>query len=144
MRLQSPINQRRHSSPMPQALTLTILAETLAVSKLDKEMPVPNWASSGGWWSVTRTGDELSIVCPEAQVPADVISNRGWKCLKVAGPLDLALTGILASLLEPLAEAGISVFSVSTFDTDYLLVKTENLAATTRLLSLAGHLILDA
>jgi hypothetical protein len=128
---------------MHRPLTLTILAETFAISKLDKGVPIPNWASSGDWWSVTRTDDELSVVCPEAQVPADVISNRGWKCLKLAGPLDLALTGILASLLEPLADARISVFFVSTFDTDYLLVKTENLAATARALSLAGHQILD-
>ena len=129
---------------MPQALKLTILAETFAVSKLDKGEPIPNWASSHGWCSVTRTDDELSIVCPETQVPADVVSNRGWKCLKVAGPLDLALTGILASLLQPLTEAHISVFSISTFDTDYLLVKTENLAATSRHLSSAGHQILEA
>jgi len=128
---------------MPQTLTLIILAETFAISKLDKGTPVPNWASSGGWWSVTRTDDELSIVCPEAQVPADVIANRGWKCLKVVGPLDLALTGMLASLLESMAKARISAFSVSTFDTDYLLVKTENLAATASLLSFAGHQILD-
>jgi len=116
---------------MHRALTLTILKPTFAVSKLDKRIPIPNWASSGDWWSVTRTDDELSVVCPEAQVPADVISNRGWKCLRL-GPLDLALTGILASLLEPLAAARISVFSVSTFDTDYLLVKTEDLAVTAR------------
>ena len=128
---------------MLQALTLTILAETFAVSKLDKGAPIPGWASSGGWWSITRTDDELSVVCPEPLLPADVISNRGWKCIKVAGPLDFALTGVLASLLKPLAEASISVFSVSTFDTDYLLVKTESLAATARLLSLAGHRILD-
>ena len=128
---------------MLQAQTLTILAETFAISKLDKGAPIPSWASSTGWCSVTRTDDELSIVCPERQVPADIISNRGWKCLKVAGPLDFALTGVLASLLNPLAEASISVFSVSTFDTDYLLVKTESLAATARLLSLAGHRILD-
>ena len=83
---------------MLQALTLTILAETFAVSTLDKEVAVPNWASLSGWWSVTRTDDELSIVCPEAQVPQAVVSNRGWKCLKVAGPLDFSLTGILASL----------------------------------------------
>ena len=128
---------------MRRALTLTILAETFGISKLDKGVPIPNWVSSGDWWSITRTGDELSVVCPEAQVPADVVSNRGWKCLKLAGPLDLALTGILASLLEPLAKARISVFSVSTFDTDYLLVKAENLAETVRVLSLAGHQILD-
>jgi hypothetical protein len=65
-------------------------------------------------------------------VLANLISNRGWKCLKVAGPLDLALTGILACLLEPLAKARISVFSVSTFDTDYRLVKAEYLATATR------------
>jgi len=127
---------------MAQTLTLTVLAEAFAVSRLDKRTPVPTWACSGAWWSVTRTDDELSIVCSEAQVPADVASNRGWKCLKVAGPLDLTLSGVLASLLEPLAQARISVFSISTFDTDYLLVKTENLAATARLLSLAGHQIL--
>ena len=128
---------------MLQALTLTILVETFVVSKLDKGAPIPNWASSGGWWSVTRTDDELSVVCSEALVPADVISNRGWKCLRVSGPLDFALTGVLASLLKPLAEPRISVFSVSTFDTDYLLVKTESLAAAARLLSLARHRILD-
>ena len=129
---------------MAQGLTLTVLAETFAVSKLDKGAPVPNWASSRSWCSVTRTDDELSIVCPEAEVPANVMTNRGWKCLKVAGPLDLALIGILVSLLQPLAEAHISVFSISTFDTDYLLVKTENLGAVARVLSLAGHHILQA
>jgi uncharacterized protein len=128
---------------MLQALTLTILAGTFAVSKLVKGAPIPSWASSSGWWSVTRTDDELSVVCSEPLVPVDVVSNRGWKCFKVSGPLDFALTGVLASLLKPLAEARISVFSVSTFDTDYLLVKTESLAATARLLSLAGHRILD-
>ncbi|MGH9426290.1 MAG: ACT domain-containing protein [Terriglobia bacterium] len=129
---------------MHQAQRLTILRETFAVSQLGKHLPVPKWASSGGWWSVTRTDDELSIVCPESQVPEAVVSNRGWKCLKVEGPLDFSLTGILASLLIPLANAGISVFPVSTFDTDYLLVKTENLASTARILSIAGQQILDA
>ena len=127
---------------MPLTLTLTVLAEAFAVSRLDKRTPVPTWACSGAWWSVTRTDDELSIVCPEAQVPTEVVSNRGWKCLRVSGPLDLALSGVLASLLEPLTQARISVFSISTFDTDYLLVKSENLAATARILSLAGHQIL--
>lgn len=128
---------------MHQALMLTLLSDTFAVSKLDKDHPIPRWASSGSWWSVTRTDDELSIVCPELQVPEGVVSNRGWKCLKVIGPLDLSLTGILSSLLQPLAEAGVGVISVSTFDTDYLLVKTENVASTERILSLAGHRILD-
>jgi uncharacterized protein len=128
---------------MPQALTLTILTQTFAISRLDSGVSIPDWVFAGDWWSITRTDDEFSVVCPEAQVPTDVISNRGWRCLKLAGPVDLALTGILASLLEPLARARISVFSVSTFDTDYLLVKAPNLGATVRVLSLAGHQILD-
>ncbi|HEX2524354.1 MAG TPA: ACT domain-containing protein [Terriglobia bacterium] len=129
---------------MHQVLTLAILAQTFAISRLDSGVSIPDWILPCDWWSITRTGDELSIVCPEVQVPAEVISNRGWRCLKVAGPLDLASTGILASLLEPLARARISVFSVSTFDTDYLLVKAQTLGATVRVLSLAGHQILDS
>jgi hypothetical protein len=70
--------------------------------------------------------------------------KSGWKCLKVVGPLDLSLTGILVSLLGPLVRAGISVFALSAFDTDYLLVKTEDLASTARILSLAGHQVLGA
>jgi hypothetical protein len=128
---------------MPQAVTLSILTQTFAISRLDSGVSIPDWVFAGDWWSITRTDDEFSVVCPEAQVPADVISNRGWRCLKLAGPVDLALTGILASLLEPLARARISVFSVSTFDTDYLLVKAPSLEATVRVLSLAGHQILD-
>jgi uncharacterized protein len=81
------------------AQTLTILAETFAISRLDKGAPIPSWASLTGSWSVTGTDDELSI-CPDLQVAADVISNRGWKCIKVAGPPDFALTGVLASLFR--------------------------------------------
>jgi uncharacterized protein len=126
------------------SFTLTLLAETFAISRLDKGTPVPTWACSDTWWSITRTEDELSIVATEAQVPAEVVSNRGWKCLKVAGPLDLASSGVLASLLEPLAQARISVFSVSTFETDYLFVKTADLPAAASILSLAGHQIFHA
>jgi len=127
---------------MTQAFTLSVLGETFAVSKLERGTHVPFWATSADWWSVTTTSDELSIVCPENKVPIDITSNRGWKCLKVIGPLPFSLTGVLFSLLKPLAEARISVFTLSTFDTDYLLVKTQSLAATVNVLSLAGHRIL--
>src|SRR5258706_11033417 len=79
---------------MPQALRLTTLAETFAISKLAREAPVPRWACSGGWWNVTRTDEELSIVCPEVQVPVDITSNRGWKCLKVEGCPDRLRRGL--------------------------------------------------
>ena len=99
----------------------------LAVCRLDPQVAVPDWALSGDFFSITRTTDELSIVCSEAGVPEGVLCERGWAGLKVEGPLDLSLTGVLASLAQPLAEAGISIFAVSTYDTDYLLVKVGDL-----------------
>jgi hypothetical protein len=120
-------------------LTLSVLPDTLAICRLGPDDPIPDWPVAGGFLSITRTGDELSIVCAEAAVPGHVKSDRGWRCLKVEGPLDLSLTGVLASLLSPLAEARIGVFAVSTFDTDYLLVKAEYLARATDVLIRSGH-----
>lgn len=120
-------------------LTLTLLPYELAICRLPRDAPLPGWTSKGGFLSVTRTDDELSIVCAEAGVPGEVNADRGWRCLKVAGPLDLALTGILASLANPLAEAKINIFAVSTFDTDYLLVKRENLDRAADVLTRSGH-----
>ena len=99
----------------------------LAVCRLDSQAAVPDWALGDNFFSITRTIDELSIVCSEAGVPEGVLCERGWACLKVEGPLDFSLTGVLASLTQPLAEAGISIFAVSTYDTDYLLVKVGDL-----------------
>jgi hypothetical protein len=88
---------------------------------------------------VTRTPDELSVVADEAAVPAGVRAERGWRALQVAGPLDFNLTGILASLAYPLARAGISLFAVSTFDTDYVLIKEDKLHDALAALQAAGH-----
>ena len=110
-----------------------------AVTRLPVEMPVPEWASLGPFSSVTRTAGELSIVCSEENVPLDVTSERGFKCLCVAGPLEFSLVGVLASMLEPLADAGIAVFVVSTFDTDYLMVKECDFEACAQALIRAGH-----
>jgi hypothetical protein len=120
-------------------LTLSLMPEKLAICRLDPDAGVPDWARGSHFLSITRTKDELSIVCSEADVPEMVKSDRGWRCLKVAGPLDLALTGILASLANPLAEAQINIFAVSTYDTDYLLVKEESLARSIDVLSWSGH-----
>lgn len=96
--------------------------------RLAPDAPVPEWALvTGAFSSITRTGDELSIVCLESGVPAEARAERGWAVLKLAGPFPFTATGVLASLLEPLARAGISVFAVSTFDTDYVLVKRADL-----------------
>ncbi|HUU37292.1 MAG TPA: ACT domain-containing protein [Candidatus Desulfaltia sp.] len=120
-------------------ITLSLLPDKLAICRLPPDTGIPKWASGGGILSITRTNDELSIVCAEADVPEEVRSDRGWRCLQVAGPLDLALTGVLASLANPLAAARINIFAVSTFDTDYLLVKEENLARSIDVLIRSGH-----
>jgi hypothetical protein len=121
-------------------LTLTVLAETLAICRLAPGA-VPLWIAAADFVSITQTIDELSIVCREANVPSDVKADRGWRALKVAGPLDLALTGVLASLVNPLAEAQINIFAISTFDTDYLLVKGYNLAGACDVLRGAGFVV---
>lgn len=109
-------------------LTLSVMPNSLAVARLNASSSIPNWAiESQDFFSITKTHDELSIVCDEDKVPKDIKVEKGWKCLKVEGPLDFGLTGILSSLAQPLAEAKISIFAVSTFDTDYILIKQKNL-----------------
>lgn len=109
-------------------LTLSVMAIPLAVVRLDVSSSIPNWGIEGAeFFSITKTREELSIVCPEEKVPRDAKSEKGWRCFKVEGPLDFGLTGILSSLAQPLAEAKVSIFAISTFDTDYILVKKENL-----------------
>ena len=124
-------------------MNLTILSDSLAICRLNPDIDVPEWAMIGEFVSITHTADELSIVCAEQYVPSDVKADRDWRVLKVEGPLDLALTGILASLANPLAEAQINIFAVSTFDTDYLLVKGYNLDRACEVLRQAGHVIVN-
>jgi hypothetical protein len=123
-------------------LTLVILPELFAVCRLRKEEKLPQWVLPGEFFSITRTADELSIVCNQANVPDSVQCEKGWRCLQVEGILNFALTGILASLAAPLAEAKISIFAISTFDTDYLLVKENNLQQALDVLLLAGHQVI--
>ena len=104
---------------------LLLGSETLSICRLEKNAPIPEWALTGEFFSITRTAEELSVVCPQNQVPPGVQKQDGWKVLQVEGPLDFSLTGVLASLTEPLAKEGISVFAISTYETDYLLVKQE-------------------
>jgi hypothetical protein len=125
-------------------MNLTILSDAFAICRLSPTEDVPEWAMMGEFVSITHTSDELSIVCAEEYVPSDVKADRGWRALKVEGPLDLALTGILASLANPLAEAKINLFAISTFDTDYLLAKGYNLDRACEVLRQAGHVVVTA
>ncbi len=120
-------------------LTLSILPDQLAICRLSPAEDVPDWALIGRFVSITHTADELSIVCAEENVPPEVKADRGWRALMVAGPLDLALTGVLAALAKPLAEHQINLFAISTFDTDYLLVKGYNLSQACEALRQAGQ-----
>ncbi len=122
-------------------LELTLLSERFAISRLDAGSPIPPWAMQGRFFSVTRTGDELSVVTELSRVPPGVQSQPGWRVLKVHGPFVLTEIGVLAALAMPLAEAKISLFAVSTFDTDYLLIASETLLAAIAALERAGHTI---
>lgn len=121
-------------------LTLSVLPERLAICRLDYGADVPAW-TTGDFVSITRTRDELSIVCNERDVPSGVKADRGWRALKIEGPLDLALTGVLASIAVPLAEARINIFAISTFDTDYVLVKADRVRDAIGVLRRAGHVV---
>ena len=120
-------------------LTLTLQADSYAIAQLPSSAPIPEWATHGSLTSITRTVDELSVVCAEAGIPDDVTREGRWRCLRVEGPLDLSLTGIMASLAGPLADAGISIFAISTYDTDYLLVRADALEQAIATLREAGH-----
>jgi hypothetical protein len=122
-------------------LNLTVVDGIFAVCRLGAEAPIPSWATAGSFFSITRTADELSVVCGQDAVPEGVVGERGWRCLRVAGTMPFSVVGVLASLAAPLAEAGISVFAVSTFDTDYLLVKEKDLTAALDTLRRQGHAV---
>ena len=126
-------------------LTLSVLPEVLAICRLERDAVLPEWAGAdivtGGFVSITRTSDELSIVCEESAVPSGVKADRGWRALKIKGPLDLSLTGVLASIAAPLAEAKINIFAIATFDTDYVLVKAVKLDHAIEVLRNAGHVV---
>jgi hypothetical protein len=123
------------------SLTLQLIPGEFAVCRLSPVEQVPSWAGSAVFSSITRTGDELSIICPAAQVPAVVKHEAGWRVVKCQGPFAFTETGILASVLAPLAAAQIGILAVATFDTDYVLVKAERLEDALRTLAAAGHIV---
>ena len=120
-------------------LALSLLSETYAICRLGPEADIPSWVLTGDFFSVTRTKEELSLVCLQEIVPEGTRCEKGFRCFKVRGSLDFSLTGILSSLTIPLAQAGISVLAISTFDTDYLLVKEEHVDRAVQKLSQAEH-----
>jgi uncharacterized protein len=131
---------------LPQKFSL--VPGTYAVCRLPAESAVPPWASApGGFISVTRTGDELSIVCEEGRVPSaqpeTFRGESGYALLKIHGPFPLETIGILAGITKPLADAGISLLAIGTFDTDYVLVRRAQAARAVVALTQSGHSLVE-
>ncbi|MBN2432292.1 MAG: ACT domain-containing protein [Acidobacteria bacterium] len=120
---------------------LTILPGQLAICRRPADTSLPADLDRGPFFAYIRTPEELSIILPVENTPPDWQCERGWCGIKVAGPLDFSLVGVLHSLTAPLAQAGISLFAVSTFDTDYILVRRQDLDHARDVLSAAGHVI---
>jgi len=126
------------SSPRHQ-LKFRWLPEPYAIVRLAPEASVPDWASKGAFTSISRTPEELSIVCPADNLPQDVVSEHRWTCLKLEGPFPFSETGILLSFIEPLSNHGVPIFAISTYDTDYVLIQQEFAEMAISELQQAGH-----
>jgi len=106
-------------------LKFRLLPGPYAIVRLAPNAPVPEWATTADFNSITRTADELSIVCPTANVPPEVHSPHRWMCLKLEGPFSFSETGVLISFIEPLSTKDVPIFAISTYDTDYVLIQEE-------------------
>jgi hypothetical protein len=120
------------------ALRVSIVPGFYAVCRLAADAAQPDWVR-GAFTSITRTPDELSIVCNDDAVPAGIKAERGWRAMRIEGPIPFEMVGVAAALISPLAAAGISIFLVSTFDTDYLLVKDEMFTRAIDVLRASGY-----
>ncbi len=123
------------------SLKLSLLEGRLAVCRLDPGAEIPEWAIRDPFFSITRTVDELSVICPEQHVPPGVAREQGWRALKLEGPFDLESIGILSAVAEPLADAEVSILAIATYDTDYVLIKESELERALVALSKRGHRI---
>jgi hypothetical protein len=123
------------------ALDLDVLSGAYAICRWPGDASLPDWVHQGAFVSITRTPTELSVVCAADVVPAGTVHEAPWRLLAVRGPLDFALTGVMASLAAPLADAKVSLFTVATYDTDYILVRAGDLERGIEALRSAGHRI---
>jgi hypothetical protein len=129
---------------MAHKLTLRRIPEKFAICKLMPGDSIPRWAISGQIWSLTRTPTELSLVCGQSNLPPGFVAERDWRALRVIGPLPFEMVGVLSSLAVPLADAGLSIFAISTFETDLILVREQSFEAACQILVKAGHIVLEA
>jgi len=117
-------------------LTLSILPEKFGICHFAAKSPIPDWATSGKFFSITKTDQELSIVYPQDKIPGGVLFERDWRAFRLEGIIDgIYAVGIIASLSKPLADNGISIFNISTYETNYILVEEKNLEKAKEILS---------
>ena len=119
-------------------MQLRRLTDVFSVCRLSPKSALPAY-SSDGFFSLTRTSEEVSVVCREQDAPPDCVQERGWRGIQVVGPIPFTMVGVLHSLTAPIAQAGISLFAISTYDTDYLLVKVQDFERAIQVLKAAGH-----
>jgi uncharacterized protein len=134
--------EARQNNSQRHILKFRQLSGTYAIVRLDPQAPIPGWANRGEFTSISRSSDELSVVCPTGNLPSDVHSPHRWVCLKLEGPFPFSLTGVLLSFIKPLSESGVPIFAISTFDTDYVLIQEEFAARALAVLQSAGHELL--
>jgi uncharacterized protein len=132
-------NNHSPAGQSPRALKFSRLLGSYAVCQFSADAPLPDWLPTSGFISVTRTSEELSIVCPDHSTPAHLKADLGWVCLKLEGPFSFSLTGILSSFIAPLSDNAIPIFAISTYDTDYVLIKQGFADAGLDVLAKAGH-----
>jgi hypothetical protein len=127
-----------------RALELDLVPGAYAICRWPPGESLPDWVHQGAFVSVTRTPTEVSTVCAADAVPAGTVCEGPWRLIAVRGPLDFALTGVLASLASPLAAAAVSMFAISTYDTDYVMVRSRDLERAADALKKAGHRVFVA
>ena len=126
--------------PTPhRALRFSVVLGSFAVCQLPADSALPNWLPASGLLSITRSDDELSIVCSTDSVPTQVKAERGWICLKLEGPFPFSMTGVLSSFIQPLGEHAVPIFATSTYNTDYVLIPEQHVAMALRVLRESGH-----
>ncbi len=137
------IKERMNMNYVRKKLVMKVLKEKFGVCRLDSTNSIPGWATNSEFFSITKTLDELSIVCCQNNIPDGIKCEKDWRILKVEGPLDFSLVGILASISTTLAKSGISIFAISTYDTDYILVKDRDIYNTITALCNDGYEIIN-
>jgi|GraSoiStandDraft_54_1057290.scaffolds.fasta_scaffold626731_2 hypothetical protein len=135
------MDEKGEGGRKPLELKFRWVEGSFAVCQLSPVAPVPDWVTQEPFVSITRTADELSIVCRQGSIPDEVKADKGWICFKLEGPFPFSQTGVLLSFIQPLSESEVPIFAISTFNTDYVLIKQEFAGIALDALREAGHKI---